>query len=324
MGRIALVLVMLCAGTFAHAQPKAEGTRLFEEGRELAKAGKFAEACEAFQKSFSIDRAPGTALNFGDCLEKLGQLRKSWQMYDEAAREFEKLGDARSKFARERAAAVAPRLGTLTVKVAEPKLAGLVVKIGNESLPPQSQMVERYEPGSIEVTASAPGRVSFSSAARTAAGANVIVEIPVLAKTDAGGTAIVPPPVDPPPPPASEAPAGRRSPARVKLSIGLGAGGVVALAVGGGLALSARSSYNDAVDSMQCMKVAGRLECSPDGAEQVRSAGTRANIATACAVGGGVLAVAAVVLYVTAPREKLQVAPMASATSVGLGISGSF
>lgn len=320
MGRAALVFALLCAGTFAHAQPKPEGARLFEQGRDLAKAGKFAEACEAFQKSYAIDRAPGTALNFGDCLEKLGQLRKSWQMYDEAAREFEKLGDARSKFARERAGAVAPRLGTLIVKVAEPTIPGLVVKIGNESLPPLAQMIERYEPGSIEVTATAPGRGPFAITARTAAGANVIVEIPVLART--GRADPPPPPPDTPEPIATAT--GRRDPARVKLAIGLGAGGGVALVVGGVLALSARASYNDALDSMECTKATGTLVCNPDGAEQVRSAGTRANVATGFAIGGGVLAAAAVVLYVTAPRETLQVAPMASGTSIGLGIRGAF
>lgn len=322
MGRIALVLVMLTAGSLALAQPKAEGTRLFEEGRELAKAGKFAEACEAFQKSFAIDRAPGTSLNYGDCLEKLGQLRKAWQMYDEAAREFDKQGDAaRGKFARERATTVAPKLGTLTVRVAEPKLPGLIVKIANESLPPQAQMVERYEPASIEVSATAPGRVPFSITARTAAGTNVNVEIPALATSDGSVGQPIPEPDRPPP---DVVDTGRKDPKRVKLAIGLGAGGGVALLVGGILTLSARSSYNDALDSKKCAEAESMLVCNQDGADQVNSAGTRANIATAFAIGGGVLAAAAVVLYVTAPRETLRVSPTASATGVGLGISGAF
>ncbi len=321
MGRIALVLVTLCAGTLAFAQPKAAGTRLFEEGRELAKAGKFAEACEAFQKSFEIDRAPGTSLNFGDCLEHLGQLRKAWQMYDEAAREFDKLGDARGKFARERASAVAPKLGTLTVKVADPKLPGLIVKIANESLPPQAQMIERYEPGSIEVTATAPGHALFASTARTAAGANVIVEIPPLAATGGSTTTTDPPEVRPPP---QLPPEMRRRPGRVKLAIGLGVGSSVALIAGGILALSARSSYNDAIDSMKCSKATGTLVCSQAGADQVNSAATRANLATAFTIGGGVLAATAVVLFVTAPLVRVELRPVASTNSVGLGISGSF
>ncbi len=322
MGRIALVLVMLCAGSVARAQPKAEGTRLFEEGRELAKDGKFAEACEAFQKSFAIDRAPGTSLNYGDCLEKLGQLRKAWQMYDDAAREFDKLGDARGKFARERATALAPRLGTLIVKVAEPKLPSLIVKIANESLPPQAEMVESYEPGPIEVTATAPGRTAFSSTARTAAGANVIVEIPPLA---AGDGSPPPPPPDRSfhPRPVPPIPT-HRSPSRVKLAIGLGVGGGAALIVGGILTLSARSSYNDAIDSMKCSKTTGKLVCNQAGADQVNSAGTRANLATAFTIGGGLLAATAVVLFVTAPRERVELQPMASANSVGVGISGAF
>ncbi|MBL0218814.1 MAG: tetratricopeptide repeat protein [Myxococcales bacterium] len=167
-----VVMMMFLVGGVASAQPKPEGTRLFEQGRDLAKAGKYAEACEAFGKSIAIDRAAGTALNYGDCLEHLGQLRKAWQMYDEAAREFDKQADARGKFARERADAVIPKLGTLRVKIAEPTLSGLVVKIGSESLPPQRELVERLEPGTIEVTASAPGHTPFSSSARMVAGAS--------------------------------------------------------------------------------------------------------------------------------------------------------
>ncbi len=321
MGRIALALVLLGATAVANAQPKPEGTRLFEEGRELAKAGKFAEACEAFQKSFAIDRAPGTSLNYGDCLEHLGQLRKAWQMYDDAAREFDKVGDARGEFARERATAVAPKLGTLTVKVAEPKLAGLVVTIANESIPPQAQMVERYEPGSIDVTATAPGRTPFSITARTAAGANVIVEVPVLAIGTDSTVVVVPDGSHPPPPPDEVF---RRDRGRVKLSIGLGVGSGVLLVTSSILALSARASYNDAIDSMKCTRPGGKLTCNQDGADQVNSAGTRANVATVFAIGGGVLAATAVVLFVTAPRELRPLFEMTDRGTPTFGIARAF
>lgn len=318
-----VVMMMFLVGGVASAQPKPEGTRLFEQGRDLAKAGKYAEACEAFGKSIAIDRAAGTALNYGDCLEHLGQLRKAWQMYDEAAREFDKQADARGKFARERADAVIPKLGTLRVKIAEPTLSGLVVKIGSESLPPQRELVERLEPGTIEVTASAPGHTPFSSSARMVAGASVIVEIPVLATADGARPVHVDQP-EQPERPEPVAGATRRSRSRVKLSLGLGiaAGGV--LVFGGLAALSANAKYNNTIKDGDCAEIGGQLICNVDGAAAVDVAATRANIATGCVIGGSALAVAAVVLYFTAPREGVTVTPMASSTSVGLGFGRSF
>lgn len=322
MGRIASLVVIVWAATTAaaEAQPKAESTRLFEEGRELAKTGKFAEACEAFGKSLALDRAPGTALNYGDCLEHLGQLRKAWQMYDEAARAFDKAADSRAAFARDRAAAVTPKLGTLTVKVADPTLAGMVIKLGAESVPVQAQIVERFEPGSLEISASAPGRTPFASAARIAAGANVIVEVPALAVAFGQSDVVVPPPPRPEQPRVGD---GRRDPGRVRLAIGLGAAGGVALVASGVLALSARSTYHDALDNDCTHDAMDRLVCSEAGADAVDSAATRANIATGLVIGGSALAIAGVVLFVTAPRETL-IAPTATATSVGLVIGRSF
>ena len=313
MRLIAPFVMVLVAGAIAGAQPRSEGARLFDEGRELAKAGKFAEACDAFEKSIALDRAPGTALNYGDCLEHLGQLRKALQMYDEAAREFDKQNDPRGKFARERATAVTPKLGTLTVKVADPALSGLVITLGKESVPPQKKIVDRFEPGTIEVTASAPGKTGFSSSARVVAGATVIVEVPVLGGGD-GGT----------PNPPVDHPSGRRDRARVRLALGVGAAGGAALVISGILGLSARSTYHGAIDDMQCIHQGGMLVCNQTGADAVNSAATRANIATGVAIGGAVLVGAAVVLFVTAPREAMTVSPAATATSVGLSFGRTF
>ncbi|CAN5865776.1 hypothetical protein BH11MYX3_BH11MYX3_38990 [soil metagenome] len=316
MHHLAPVVLVVAAAASAFAQPKPEGTRLFEEGRELAKAGKYPEACEAFARSIAIDRAPGTALNYGDCLEHLGRLREAWRLYDEAAREFDKLADARGTFARERADAVVPRLGSLTVKVAQPDLAGLIVMIGGESVPPQPEIVVRFEPGTIEVTARAPGHVPFASRARISAHTNVIVEVPALSTVTVTAAVAVPIP--------GHAVETQRNPRRVRLAIGLGAAGGVALIGGGLVALSARSTYHGAIDDMDCVHTAGKLVCNQTGADEVNSAATRANVATAIVIGGGALAATAVILFVTAPRETLTVTPMASSTSVGLGIGRSF
>ncbi|HEU4616168.1 MAG TPA: hypothetical protein VFS15_28920, partial [Kofleriaceae bacterium] len=56
------------------AAPPKESTRLFEEGRALAKQGKYEQACATFSRSLELERAPGTLLNLADCHEHLGHL----------------------------------------------------------------------------------------------------------------------------------------------------------------------------------------------------------------------------------------------------------
>lgn len=63
MGRLLLSAITLVTGLLfarvAIAAP-AEATRLFEEGRELAKQGRHAEACDRFTQSLALEPAPGT------------------------------------------------------------------------------------------------------------------------------------------------------------------------------------------------------------------------------------------------------------------------
>lgn len=319
MGRLAMVVLLLTSGV-AVAQQVPEGTRLFEEGRELAKQGKHALACEKFEDSLALDRAPGTALNYGACLEQLGQLRKAFYMFDEAARAFERDSDARAKFARARADAVVPRLGTLIVKIAEPAAPGLIVELGRQSVPAVAEISERFDPGEIVVSARVPGQLPFAASARVVAGATVIVEIPAFGHSaaSAASTASVE---------RARRPAvveGPRARGRVYLSLGIGIGGGVVLGMSGILALRAKANYDTAVGSTQCSRETGKLVCSPLGASKIDDAGASADLATGLAIAGAVLVTGAVVLLVTAPRETLVVGPTATASSVGVTLSGRF
>ncbi|MBA3457637.1 MAG: tetratricopeptide repeat protein [Deltaproteobacteria bacterium] len=313
-GRVAM-LVLLLTSVVAVAQPTVpEGTRLFEEGRELAKQGKYDAACEKFKQSLEIDRAPGTSLNYGDCLEQMGQLRKAFQMYDEAARLFERDQDARAKFARERASAVLPKLGTIIVKLAEPTATGLVVEIGRQSVPPQGEIIERFEPGDVAITARVPGLDPFTASARVLAGATVIIEVPAFTAAAV---------IEPPPRPLAFV-RGERNRKRVYLGLGLGIGGAAALGLSAIVGLQANSSYDTAAESASCMREAGKLVCTAEAAQDIEDARSRADIGTGLAVVGAALVTTGIIVYVTAPRETLTVAPMASATTAGVTLSGRF
>ena len=93
----------------------AQAKQLFEEGRKEAAGGQYDQACDSFNKSFALDPAVGTELNIGDCEEKLGHIEVAWHMLDDAAK---RDNDAdRIKYARGRAATLAPKLAAIIIKV---------------------------------------------------------------------------------------------------------------------------------------------------------------------------------------------------------------
>lgn len=304
-----LTLVLLCS--IATAQPKDRSAELFEEGRKLAEAGKFAEACAKFDESYTIDRAPGTALNYGNCLEALGQLRRAWQMFDAAHKDFTRDNDGRADYAKTRAGQVAPKLVAITVKVTNPAIAGLVIEIGGQTVTPAPQIEDRFEPGDIEVTATAPGKTPFSTRASGLAGSSVIVEIPA----ELGGSKTS----------AADKPeTGRRNKQRVRIALITGGVGVASFATSLVLGASAKAKYDNGLDACPPDNE-GTPQC-PSSVELrvLNDAAGRANIATGFAVAGGALIAAGVVIFLTAPRESIQLAPTATASSVGLSLSGAF
>ncbi|MFN0250530.1 MAG: hypothetical protein ACKV2T_26860 [Kofleriaceae bacterium] len=313
MRSLGLTLVLLCA--VASAQPKSKSTELFEQGRALAAQGKLTEACAKFDESYKIDGAPGTALNYGDCLEKLGQLVSAWQMFDAAHKNFTRDNDGRADYAKTRAGQIAPKLASITVTVKNPALPGLVVKIGERTVTPAATIEDRFEPGDIVITATAPGKTDFTTRANGLAGSSVIVEIP--AELGAGGGGAQGPFITATPEP------GRRDKQRVRVALIVGGVGVASFATSLILGASAKAKYDDGLKD--CPIMMGTPRCMTlEQKEVLDSAGARANVATGFAITGGALLAAGVVLYFTAPRESMQVAPTATPDSVGVSLSGWF
>lgn len=304
------MLVVLTAQVAAQPEPAPpQSATLFEEGRELAKQQKWAEACEKFQASLALDPAPGTKLNLGDCLENQGKVRAGWEMYQAAAADFERTNDARAKFAHERAAAAGAKLATVVIKVANPSREGLAIRIGEHAVEPGAELVERVDPGEVAVTASAPDRVPFTKTLTAYVGNPVVVEIPELAARE-----------------TAEVPAGggrRRS--RVVVAIGIGATGGVALLGSGVLGLMARSKYHSAFDDGECFETPDGNLCTPSGKSEIDRAGSLADIATGFAIAGVALVAAGAIVYLTAPEERgVAISPVASSSTVGLAVGGRF
>jgi hypothetical protein len=297
-----------------------EADKLFEQGRAFAKAGHYAEACESFAKSLAIDRSVGTELNLADCQQQLGHLREAWGMFVAAAGESDASGDAkRAAFARDRAAKLEPKLTMLIVRVAQPTLPGLVITIAGRAASPAPEIHERADPGAVDVIATAPNLPHVKRTVTGDPGATVVVEIPVL-------DANVPsePPRSPPPHDPLVASDGDREAGRVHIAYGLGAGGIASAIAGATLTLIGRSHYNSAAHGAHCTSVTGGISCDDAGTNAIHDAQHLADIGTVFAIASGALLASSVIVYLTAPRERIYVRPSVTTQAVGMTLGGSF
>jgi len=327
--------VALFATVTARADTADEASRLFTEGFALQKAGKYTEACAKFVQSYDLDRkasrpAPGTQLNLGDCAEREGQFHKAYLLFDDAFHEYDRRikeaqaqlakdpasADAKreldravagKRVAREHADALAPKLAKVVVRIAEPGLAGLAVRVGDRAVPAAAEIVDYRDAGPVTITATAPGRKTFTTSTEAVAGKQVVVEVS-LGTT--GGS-------DRP----DDVPGSGKRKTRIRLAYGLGIGGVVLLGISGSFGLAANSQYDKAAKN--CVNIGGKLMCPQSAADDIDKAGTKADVATVLGIGGVLLVGGAAVLYFTAPRE-VAVVPMASASSAGVSVVGRF
>lgn len=154
----------------AHAQDlgsrQATAQALFEQGRSLIAEGKTEEACPKFAESQRLDPGVGTQFNLADCYEKIGRFASAYALYIEVAAATRQSGQGeREAVARQRAAKLKPKLSRLTVTLNEDaKVEGLEVR--RDGIPvgaAQWGVPIPVDPGTHEVTATAPGYQSWSA-----------------------------------------------------------------------------------------------------------------------------------------------------------------
>ena len=302
------LLVVVAMAAPVAAEPT-EGAKLFDEGRDLAKQNRFAEACDKFDKSYALDNGVGTELNLADCHEHLGHYAAAYRLFDDAASRL--AGDNRQKFARDRADALVAKLATAVVKLADPDASGISVTIAGRAVKPVAEISERVDPGTIAVHVTIPGKPAFDKSLSAAAGATVVFDTRVEKAAE---------PIRPKVAPAIST-TSHRDPNRVTIAYTIGGIGVAAIAGGVVLGLYARSTYNDAVG--RCTKTASGIFCDPADYSVTHTAGTYADVGTVIGAVGVAMVGGAVITYLTAPRE-IVVTPTASDTSAGVSISGRF
>jgi serine/threonine-protein kinase len=312
------------------AQTKSGGNRaaaeaLFNQGRTLMTAGKYAEACPKFEASQELDPGLGTMLNLAECYEKTGRTASAWAEYREAIPLARAAGSkARQDLAIERAQALEERLSTLTIRAMtgdptdaqlEVRRDGVAVRAAELGAPIP------VDPGEHLIEAQAPGHEPWSSKVQVGAdAAKVSVDIPKLKPTGsnaapAAATPIVTTTSTSAPP--SDRPATDGSAQRIT-GLVLGGAGVVGVGLGTFFGLRASSKWSDA--KAKCTDYP--YGCGSEGTDLRSGARSAGNVSTIAFIAGGALLATGVVLYLTAPTKKESVALSVGPQSVF--VQGSF
>jgi hypothetical protein len=329
--RVASSLLIVCALAVAARAQGSAADIAFKKGRELLKAGNYAEACEQFEKSQALDPQLGTQFNIAQCDEKIGKLADALVLYREIADH--DTNAQRRGVAIDLAAQLDKRVPRVQIQI-EPANAPVTVKLGGHAVAcTRGRCDTRIDRGHYRALASSPGfRDASASVDVEAEGATVIVKLALVVAPKPPPEPEPPPPPKPEPPkpeppkpePVAEEPPAPETPPRSHrkvygvTAISVGGASLVTGLVFGGLAQSAWSDAKAACGGTTTCTGQGAL----DRANALRdTANLRASLSTGFVLGGLALAGIGIALYVTAPSETaVTVAP----TGNGVAVSGRF
>jgi hypothetical protein len=311
------LLQTLSAAAQTNASNKAAAEALFDQGVRLMKQNNFAEACPKLEESDRIDPAVGTLLYLGECYERVGKTASAWATFREAASlaTNSNQGD-RARVAAARAQELEPKLSRLSVELAPDvaKIPGVVVKRGTQRLEPSLYGTSLpVDPGEYRVDVSAPGYEPWSTPIKVeGGGASASVRVPALVKASEPAAPVAAPATEPSQSGAQPAqvdlsPNPRKSGLSTQQTVGIvtGAVGVVGLGVGSFFGIRALNKSSDA-DS-HCPK--DGLCNDQEGLTLTEEGQDHASIANiGFAVGGGLLALGAVLYLTGAPSDADRVA----------------
>jgi len=305
---------------------------LFDEGRRRMAQGDYANACPKLAESQRLAPALGTEFNLADCLEHVGKLASSWAAFLEVADLTHRRGETeREQAARQRADALAPRLGRLSVEVpALRRIADLEVRRDGELVRDALWGIAvPVDAGDHRVEARAPGRRPWSAVVHTQDGQTASVTVPDLppappsVAADVGDRASTPPPPSPPvlPPPVTPLPGPDHTTAYVVLGAAVAFAGV---GIAGVLEHASQVSAYNADPTCPAITASGRpAHCN----DLVNSASTWNTVAVVSFVASGIALVGGVTLWLTA-SQPTATAPASAIRCFGgfasLGCAGTF
>jgi serine/threonine-protein kinase len=265
------------------------------------RAGSYADACAKLERSQSIEPSIGTALYLAECYENLGRTASAWALYRDAASQAREEGQTERALAgKECADRLEPQLSKLLIRVPDgDRVPGFSLSRGTTTVPAATWDVEvPTDPGEYTVSASAPGRISWSQPVVVKGPVTTTVMVPVLLAAPPGSS----PSLRAPESATAVAPRdGKKEDgglSRRTMGLIVGGAGVVALGVGGVFGLRAISKWDEANQHSD-----GSHWTDPMGHSLAEDANSAAQLANGFAIGGAVLLAGGAVLFFTAPSD---------------------
>jgi hypothetical protein len=302
---------------------------LFREGRKMIKAGNLEGGCAKIEASQRLEPSVGTALNLGDCREKLGNFASAWVAFRKAEALALQRGDMKRKAeAAKRAAVLEPKLSQLVVMVTS-RIDGLVIKRGDEVIAAEAWNAPvPVDPGLYTITAEAPGYKTWSQNIAIAGSKleRKVVTVPMLERAPIKSPEKLAPtdlaiePSPPPKPVEVKTPihqASRWTTTR-KVALGVGATGVLAGATGVYFGLRAKD-FEDRSNELCPMTTCD----DPEGLrlnDRAQTSARNANIAYA--IGGVAVGTSIVLWFVGSPKHEVSISPNVGEDHAGVSIGG--
>jgi len=162
-----------------------EAAALFNNARALMERGKYAEACPVFEKVQALQAGIGVTFNLADCHEHIGRTASAWAGFQDAAAAANIEGQKdRAQVARERAAALVPKLSLLRLVVSADAAAVSNLQVQREGVPVARLLWSKsvpVDPGTYVISAAAPGREPWSASVVVDKPGDVVaIDVPVL------------------------------------------------------------------------------------------------------------------------------------------------
>lgn len=276
-----LVLALVVVPALASAQQRdpTAADALFRDGRALLKEKNYAAACPKLAESYRLDPAAGTLFNLAQCEEGRGRLASAherWQGLVDTLTAAGKLADERLPIARERVAALGPRVPRLLIRIKRgaPEET-IVLRDGVELRGASLNAALPVDPGEHVIVARAAYRKDAET--RVTLAASEAREIEVAPGGEDGtrpapaATSAAAPPAPPAPPPA-EGTSGRKTAGFVVAGVGIA--GLVGAGVTGLMLSGKRSTVDGHCDP-------GTRVCDAEGAAAAGSGKTLLQVNTA-------------------------------------------
>jgi hypothetical protein len=296
----------------------------FRAARADIAAGNCAAAIPKLEESLAYEPSVGAHLSMADCYEQV-DLVAAWRKLQEAAELAAAKSDAREGIARERAAALEPRLPMLRFSFtpADADLSGLGVRVDGrlEPLLPVRRSIPTT-PGAHDVEITLPHKKPWRGRV-VARSAGTVVDVDVsIVDEDAAAPAPIPSLQPASPTSVEETPRGHVQHTAALWSGGAGLVGIVVGSVSGIIALSDNAKLRDACGGNvhQCVLVG-----SSDVPELQSSARTAAAVSTVAFIVGGVGLGAGILLYATEPSpRRVEIRTTAVPGAAGISLGGPF